>query len=384
MLALASTTTGRKNHPVTTKPPPDGSPPAIDVRALSRTFRVPVHGEGAGEALRHFFARRYKDVVAVDNVTFTIAPGERVGFLGANGAGKTTTLKMLSGLLLPSSGQVRVGDVDPFLKSPSFLRRIALVMGNKQQLLWDLPAKETFRLNGAIYDVDDATLQKRVDELAAMLDVANLLDQPVRKLSLGERMKCELLASLIHAPAVLFLDEPTLGLDVNAQVAVRDFLRRYNETTGATILLTSHYMADITALCDRVIVIHEGRLVFDGDLRALAHRFTPKKELRFELDHDVIPADVAAVVDDGSDPGVVHTSSDGRIVRFAVDPPRLSDVIVRAVVALKPVDISVTDPPIEDVIARMIRGDTGVSSSPASSSSASSASSSTVTPGTSP
>jgi ABC-2 type transport system ATP-binding protein len=351
---------------VTKTPPDPPQPVAIDVRGLSRTFRVPVHGEGAGEALRYFFARRHKDVVAVDDVSFTIQRGERVGFLGANGAGKTTTLKMLSGLLLPTSGQVRVVGADPFAKAPSFLRRIALVMGNKQQLLWDLPAKETFRLNGAIYDVDDATLKERVDELAAMLDVASLLDQPVRKLSLGERMKCELLASLIHAPEVLFLDEPTLGLDVNAQVAVREFLRRYNDSTGATILLTSHYMADITALCDRVIVIHQGRLVFDGDLRALVHRFELKKELRFELADVVTDAAVNAVVGDG----VTHTGSEGRVVRFAVEPAKISATIVRAVTALNPVDVSVTDPPIEDVIARMIRGETGASSpSPSSSSS---------------
>ncbi len=338
--------------------PPADDAALIEARGLSRTFRVPVHGEGTGAALRHFFARRYKDVVAVDDVTFSIRRGERIGFLGANGAGKTTTLKMLSGLLLPSKGTVRIGGVDPFPKAPEFLRRIALVMGNKQQLLWDLPAKETFRLNAAIYGVDDETYARRVDELSTMLDVARLLDQPVRKLSLGERMKCELLASLIHGPEVLFLDEPTLGLDVNAQVAVREFLRRYNETTGATILLTSHYMADITALCDRVLVIHEGRLIFDGDLRALARRFAPRKELRLELPAAVTAADVAHVEGDGVG-HVAHVATDGRVVRFAVDPAQLSATLVRALTSLHPVDVTVTDPPIEDSIARILRGDTG-------------------------
>jgi ABC-2 type transport system ATP-binding protein len=348
----------------------------LEARGLSRSFRVPVHGEGAGDAIRHFFSRRYKHVTAVDDVSFSIERGERVGFLGANGAGKTTTLKMLSGLLLPSSGTVRVCGTDPFTKAPSFLRRIALVMGNKQQLLWDLPARETFRLNGAIYGVDDDVLRARIDELAAMLEIAALLDQPVRKLSLGERMKAELLASLLHAPEVLFLDEPTLGLDVNAQVAVREFLRRYNETTGATILLTSHYMADITALCDRVLVIHEGRLVFDGDLRALMQRFAPKKELRFELDHDVVAADIAGVVD-GIGDGVVHAGTDGRVVRFAVEPSRVSAVLVQALPHLRPVDVTVTDPPIEELIGRAIRGETGdAASSPNTTSSSSSSSSS--------
>jgi len=340
--------------------PPADAATLVEARGLSRIFRVPVHGEGTGAALRHFLARRYKDVVAVDDVTFSIRRGERIGFLGANGAGKTTTLKMLSGLLLPTKGSVRIGGVDPFPKAPAFLRRIALVMGNKQQLLWDLPAKETFRLNAAIYGIDDATYARRVDELATMLDVARLLDQPVRKLSLGERMKCELLASLIHGPDVLFLDEPTLGLDVNAQVAVREFLRRYNETTGATILLTSHYMADITALCDRVLVIHEGRLIFDGDLRALARRFAPRKELRLELPAAVTAADVAHVAGDGvAGDGVAHVATDGRVVRFAVDPAQLSATLVRALTTLNPVDVTVTEPPIEDSIARILRGDTG-------------------------
>jgi ABC-2 type transport system ATP-binding protein len=352
----------------------DSDPPLIDVQHASRRFRVAVKGEGAGAGLRHFFARTYKDVVAVDDVSFTIRRGERVGFLGANGAGKTTTLKILSGLLLPTSGTVTVAGVQPFQKAPEFLRRIALVMGNKQQLLWDLPARETFRLNGALYGVDDATLRERIAELAAMLELVDLLDQPVRKLSLGERMKAELLASLLHAPEVLFLDEPTLGLDVNAQVAVRDFLRRYNERTGATILLTSHYMADITALCPRVLVIHEGRLVFDGDLKALAHRFAPQKELRLELDHDVTAADTAVV--EGAAVPVAHAGTDGRVVRFTVAPHGLNAALQLLLDRLRPVDLSVTDPPIEDLIGRAIRGETGASPPSSSSSSSSSSASS--------
>jgi ABC-2 type transport system ATP-binding protein len=367
-----------RNNPAVTDDAPRLAAPLIDVRGLSRTFRVPVPTEGPGGMVRHFFARRYKDIVAVDDVSFAIRRGERIGFLGANGAGKTTTLKMLSGLLLPTAGSVRVADVDPFPKDPSFLRRIALVMGNKQQLLWDLPAKQTFMLNGAIYGVDDVTCRGRIDELAAMLDVARVLDQPVRKLSLGERMKCELLASLIHAPDVLFLDEPTLGLDINAQVAVRDFLRRYNEQTGATILLTSHAMADITALCDRVLVIHAGRLVFDGDLRALTRRFEPRKELRLELPAPVTANDVAQVATDGA----VHVATDGRVVRFAVEPTALSATLVRALTTLQPVDVTVTDPPIDELVARVLRGETGAPIGPPPSTAASSTAASSTATGT--
>jgi ABC-2 type transport system ATP-binding protein len=358
-VALAVKRGRRKNNAVSTFSAahhyPSAGEPLLEVRGLSRTFRVPWHGDESASWLRRLLFRRTKDIVAVDDVSFSIARGERVGFLGGNGAGKTTTLKMLSGLLLPTRGTVRVGGVDPFAKSPAFLRRIALVMGNKQQLLWDLPARETFRLNGAIYGVDEAVLHQRIAELADLLQLTSLLDQPVRKLSLGERMKAELLASLLHAPEVLFLDEPTLGLDINAQVAVREFLRRYNEATGATILLTSHYMADITALCDRVLVINQGRLVFDGDLRALALRFEPRKEVRLELPAPVTAADVAAVVQDG----VLHTGTDGRVVRFSVAPAQVSAALVRALVALKPVDVLVTDPPIDELVGRFLRGDAG-------------------------
>jgi ABC-2 type transport system ATP-binding protein len=326
--------------------------PVLVVKNVSRSFRVPVRGDGAFAAVRHFFSRQYKDKSAVKDVSFTVAAGERVGFLGQNGAGKTTTLKMLSGLLLPSGGEVVVCGLRPFDRTPAFLRQIALVMGNKQQLLWDLPAKDSFRLNAALYGIDDAELAKRVDELKEMLGLDGLLDQPVRKLSLGERMKCELLAALLHRPQVLFLDEPTLGLDVNAQVAVREFLKRYNEATGATLLLTSHYMADITALCARVLVIHEGGLIFDGDLRALTSRFAPHKEITVELDRDVTASDVGAVVDDA----VTVKKTDGRVLTFAVAPHALNAALNR-ILALKPQDLSVKDPPIEDVIGQAIRGD---------------------------
>ncbi|MDP2344262.1 MAG: ATP-binding cassette domain-containing protein [Deltaproteobacteria bacterium] len=341
--------------------------PVIQANRLSRSFKVPVRKDGVGGTLKHFFKREYKHTDAVKDVSFRVEPGERVGFLGQNGAGKTTTLKMLSGLLLPTGGDAVVCGFTPFDKKPAFLKQIALVMGNKQQLLWDLPAKDTFQLNAAIYGIDDVEMRKRVGELASMLELTTLLDQPVRKLSLGERMKCELLASLLHQPKVLFLDEPTLGLDVNAQVAVRDFLKRYNEATGATILLTSHYMADITALCSRVLVIHEGQLVFDGDLTDLTARFQPKKEILIKLDRPVTDDDVALIVV----PGVVHTSTEGRVAHFVVEPAALTETLGRILQKLEPKDLSVQDPPIEEIIGRAIRGEKGQETKPSSSSSSS-------------
>jgi len=329
----------------------------IEAKNLGRSFKVPVKEEGVGGTLRYFFQRTYKQVHAVSDVGFSIAAGERVGFLGQNGAGKTTTLKMLSGLLLPTSGSVRVDGHVPFEKAPAFLSSIALVMGNKQQLMWDLPARDSLRLQAAIYNLDEATTKKRIAELSSLLELDGLLDQPVRKLSLGERMKAELLHALLHEPKVLFLDEPTLGLDVNAQVAVREFLKRYNERTGATILLTSHYMADITSLCSRVIVVHEGKLHFDGDLKDLTARFTPEKQIQFELDHDVVAGDVdrgLAAVGDGT---VRHASSEGRLVRFTVAPKDLTRSLAALLTALSPLDLSVQDPPIEEIIGRVIRGE---------------------------
>lgn len=340
-----------------------GNGAIIDVQGLSRTFRVPHKGEGDFASLKHFFRRQYKDVVAVEGVSFSLQPGERVGFLGQNGAGKTTTLKMLSGLLLPSAGTVSVAGQRPFDKAPSFLRQISLVMGNKQQLMWDLPARESLRLQASIFGLDDAVWKARVNELASLLSLTTLLDQPVRKLSLGERMKAELLSALLHEPRVLFLDEPTLGLDVNAQAAVRDFLKRYNEQTGATILLTSHYMADITALCSRVLVIHAGRLVFDGDLKDLAARFAPEKRIELELTDDVDDAVVqkvlTAVRQDPRCASFRHLESDGRLVRFAVQPGALAPALQTLLAVVSPRDLSVTDPPIEDMIGRVITGQLG-------------------------
>src|SRR5256712_272436 len=241
-------------------------PPAITAEQLSKTVRVKVRDPGLRGALEALLRPRYRDVHAVREVTFRIDPGEIVAFLGPNGAGKTTTLKMLAGLLYPTSGRVEVAGFVPWGGGPEFKRRIALVLGNRQQLVWDLPPEETFLLNRAIYEIAPAAYRERLAEFVTLLELGDVLDKPVRQLSLGERMKCELAAALLHHPPILFLDEPTLGLDVTAQEAIRRFLADYRDRHGATVLLTSHYMQDVTALATRVLIINRGRLLYDGAL----------------------------------------------------------------------------------------------------------------------
>ena len=317
----------------------------IAVDNLSKIYPVAIKQPGLKGTLTHFFRRTYREIKAVQNVSFQIQPGEVVGFLGGNGAGKTTTLKMLTGLIHPSTGEVKVADYTPFRRQPQFLRKTSLVMGQKQQLLWDLPALDSLRINAAVYNISDRIFNQRLKELAAMLDVADKLHQPVRKLSLGERMKAELLAALLHHPQVLFLDEPTLGLDVNAQVAVREFLQQYNERYGATILLTSHYMADITALCDRVLLIHKGQLIYDGLLEDLLDRFAPYRQVKVELAVALPPEKLA-------DFGEVE-SIRGQEVRFIVPREKLTATIARILAQLQVQDLSVSDPPIEEIIGRL-------------------------------
>src|SRR5580698_42370 len=237
------------------------SPPAARVDHLCKTYRVHERPPGLLSAVRSVFRRQYKDLEAVRDLSFSVAPGERVGFLGPNGAGKTTTLKILAGLLHPTSGEVRVDGHEPRRREDAFLKKIMLVLGQKQQLLWDLPPAETFELNRAVYDVPRAEYVATLRELYDLLELRDLVNKPARTLSLGERMKCELAAALIHRPRVLFLDEPTIGLDVTMQATVRDFVKRYNERSGATLILTSHDMGDVEQLCPRVVVIDHGKLV---------------------------------------------------------------------------------------------------------------------------
>jgi ABC-2 type transport system ATP-binding protein len=314
---------------------------------LGKVYPVAVKEPGLRGTLSHFFNRQYRLIEAVRSVSFAINAGEVVGFLGPNGAGKTTTLKMLTGLIYPSTGKVRVADQIPFQRNPAFLRKITLVMGQKQQLLWDLPALDSLKINAAVYGISDREFHHRLGELTEMLALDKQLTQPVRKLSLGERMKAELLAALLHQPQVLFLDEPTLGLDVNAQVGVREFLQIYNQRYNATILLTSHYMADITALCDRVLLIHQGQLIYDGALEGLLNRFAPYREVKVELAQPESKTRLATY-------GEVEAIS-GREVRLIVRREDLTATITRMLADLKVLDLTVNDPPIEDIIGRVFQ-----------------------------
>jgi ABC-2 type transport system ATP-binding protein len=312
----------------------------VHVNELSKVFKVPEREPGLRAAAKSLFHRETRDVRAVDAVSFEIGPGEVVGFLGPNGAGKTTTLKMLSGLLFPTSGEARVLGHIPSRREKDYLRQMTLVMGNRNQLQWDLPAMDSFELNRAIYRLPRADFVALRDEMIELLDVGDLVRKPVRQLSLGERMKVEVVGSLLHRPLVLFLDEPTIGLDVTMQKRIRGFIAEYNRRHGATVLLTSHYMADVVALCRRVIVIHHGRIMFDGNLSALSDRFAAYKTIEVAL------ADGTA--DLGSYGDVLERDGDRVKLRVPkADTPRIA---ARLLSEQQVVDLTIEDPPIEDVI----------------------------------
>ncbi|MET0287227.1 MAG: ATP-binding cassette domain-containing protein [Polyangiales bacterium] len=321
----------------------------IEVRGLVKHYRVHERAPGVGAALRSLFKREYKVVKAVDEISFSIGTGERVGFLGPNGAGKTTTLKMLSGLLYPTRGEARVAGLVPFARSTEFLKSIMLVAGQKQQLLWDLPAQDTFELNRAVYGVPRAQYTQTLDELVELLKLAPLITKPVRQLSLGERMKCELAAALLHGPRVLFLDEPTIGLDVTMQVAVREFIRRYNEQHGATVILTSHYMEDVAALCPRIIVIDHGRIVYDGALGELVRKLRPDKSVRVSFSRPVEERELA-----GLGKLVSHAP---REAQLSVTQPDLQRVVGTLFAQLPVSDLTVEDPPLEEVLGALFAGE---------------------------
>jgi ABC-2 type transport system ATP-binding protein len=319
----------------------------IEVRGLRKEYRVHRRAPGLGAALRSLVHRRYEAVKAVDGIDFRVAEGERVGFLGPNGAGKTTTLKMLAGLLHPTAGDVRVAGHVPRRREAAFLKQITLVMGQKQQLLWDLPPAETFALNRAIYDIPRPRFEETVRELVELLELQELVGKPTRQLSLGERMKCELAAALLHRPRVLFLDEPTIGLDVSMQATVRGFVKAYNERYGAAVLLTSHYMDDVVALCPRVIVIDRGRLIYDGDLRSLAREVRPDKRIVVRLDRAVPVPELARF-------GTVVSSGEAQAV-IQVAAGEVSAAVGRVLGALPVADLTVEDPPIEEVMSELFR-----------------------------
>jgi ABC-2 type transport system ATP-binding protein len=317
----------------------------IELDQLSKSYWVYQKREGVRASLRSLFRRDYRAVHAVRGIDLTVEQGEFVAFLGPNGAGKTTTLKLLSGVLTPTAGQARVMQHVPWKRENAYRRRFALVMGQKNQLWWDLPAQESFRLHQHIYRIDRAQFRQTLDELTVLLGVTKLLQQPVRELSLGERMKMELIAALLHSPEVLFLDEPTIGLDVVAQHNIQRFLKYYQQKRRITILLTSHYMKDVSALCKRVVIIADGRIHYDGSLSGIVDRFSGHKIVTLQLA-------------EGQDP--THLDRFGSVVeveppkaRLRVERRRVPAVMAALLNAYAVEDVAVEDPPLEEVIAEV-------------------------------
>ncbi len=318
--------------------------PIIRAEGLTKTYRVFQKQEGLLGALRGLYHREYKEVKAVGGVSFSVEPGEMVAFLGPNGAGKTTTLKMLSGLVYPTSGSAEVLGFVPWKREDSYRRQFSLVMGQKNQLWWDLPAADSFQLHREIYSLPAAEFRKTLGELTELLGVEKLTRQAVRELSLGERMKMELIAALLHQPRLLLLDEPTIGLDVVAQVTIQKCLRDYHDRRGVTMLLTSHYMRDVEALCDRVLVITHGMLVYDGPLSGIADRFGRAKLVRLQFAGG-IPEDIDRY-------GEV-TGREGPTADLKVDRSEVAGVLAAILDKHAVDDVSVTDPPLEQTIARV-------------------------------
>ena len=318
---------------------------AIEVNHLGRTYRVYQKREGLFASVRGLVHREYRTVHAVRDVSFSIEEGEMLAFLGPNGAGKTTTLKLLSGLIVPTSGSATVLGHVPWKREDAYRRRFSLVTGQKEQLWWDLPAQESFRLHKEIYRISGTDYQTRLDELTELLDVTELMGQPVRELSLGERMRMELIAALLHRPDVLFLDEPTIGLDVVSQRKVQQFLRKYQKEQGITVILTSHYMKDVEALCDRAIVINQGTVIHDGLLEEIVDRFSQHKiiELHFSANSTPNGIDRYGVVLDDRPP----------MLRLQVEKQNVSDVLSGILAEYAIEDVSVTERPLEDVIAEL-------------------------------
>ncbi|GAA4423814.1 ABC transporter ATP-binding protein [Bremerella cremea] len=318
-------------------------PPIIQIEKLTKTYEVYQKQEGLLSSIRGLFHRQYKTVEAVKGIDLTVDQGEFVAFLGPNGAGKTTTLKLLSGVINPTSGSATVMGHVPWHRDNAYRRRFALVMGQKNQLWWDLPAQDSFRLHQKIYRIDADKFQRSQDELVDLLGVKELLSQPVRALSLGERMKMELIAALLHSPDVLFLDEPTIGLDVVAQHNIQQFLKHYQQERKITVLLTSHYMKDIAALCQRVVVIAHGVIIYDGSLSGIIDRFGGYKIVTLTFADDNAQGSLARFGD--------VISEDYPKVKLRVDRSRVGEVLASVLDQYELADVGVEDPPLEEVIA---------------------------------
>lgn len=298
----------------------------ISVKQLTKIYRSPIH---EGNFFANLFNRRYKEHTALDSVSFSIDANELVGLIGPNGAGKTTTMKILSGILYPTAGKVKVLGYTPFEKNPEFLKRIGFVMGQKNQLLWELPATDAYDLNKEIYEIDDRTFRKTKDELIELLDAKDFIDQPVKTLSLGQRMRAELIGALLHKPKILFLDEPTIGLDIFAQTTIIKFIKEYQEQYKSTILLTSHYMQDVERLAKRIVMIDKGHIIFDGKLEELVQKFSQEKTVRVTLSN--------------------------KVVTYKIPKSQLSDRLPLLLKELDYIDVSIEDEPIEEIIKKTFR-----------------------------
>lgn len=311
----------------------------IQVDNLTKVYKTPKKGKSV---ILEIFARQYREIIALNKISFQVNPGELVGFIGPNGAGKTTTLKILSGILYPTAGKVSILGYIPFEKKHSFLRQISFVMGQRNQLIWDLPASDTFTLNQKIYEVPETDFKKTVNELGELLNCTRLMDKPVKTLSLGERMKMELIAGLLHQPRLVFFDEPTIGLDIFSQSAIRDFIRTYQQEFGTTIMLTSHYLEDVKRLAKRLIIIDKGAILYDGSLQTILEKYSLVKKIKIALEEPVNKDIIKPIGKPQS-----HTDTH---VEFDIKKEDLPEKVKYIMKALPVSDLTIEEEPIEEII----------------------------------
>ena len=322
----------------------------IEVNELSKVFRKPIRGTGVSGMAKTLFSRKYEEIRAVDKISFTVPDGQIVGYIGANGAGKSTTIKMMCGILTPTSGSILIDGVEPYRRRQQVAQHIGVVFGQKTQLWWDIPLIESFKVLKEIYQISDADYKERMDFLGEVLDITRFLSQPVRTLSLGERMRADLAASMLHNPRILFLDEPTIGMDVLVKEKIRQAIHALNRTYGTTVVLTTHDMTDIEDLCSRIILLEKGKILYDGPLTSLKNRFGNIKTLTL-----TVPAEIRAETAPVLSPDVALSEEDGRLIlRFDADKTALEQVIQYAFRDLKAMDMKIAEISIGDVVKTIL------------------------------